>query len=353
MRATVIDSAGNTVGSATHNISFEIISGPGVVLGAHNGDTACHEPNSVPWRSAYHGLVRAIVRVTSAAGRPEAERELMSYVDGYAENLSVSAGGVPASPRDVDRYAESLSLSAGGIPADPRGTQGFPEGLRLSAGGVPASPRGTVGLTHFAEGLGLSAGGLSADVRGTPVQRIASEGLGLSAGGVSADVKGTPAQRIASEGLSVSAGSVSATPVQRIAAGYHDPVPGNGDESVHDYVPDSLGERVPDRFRDMNRERVHLHEELQGHHVKRSTGHTHTHTTAEEGQVGAAFARAEARQLREGYVELDLIAVPIVIRASAAGLAPAVLRIETSVDEADSVFAVASQGAGKVVPLYR
>lgn len=81
LRASVIDRAGRVVHLATNNISFRVVSGPGRIQGTHNGDPRCHEPNNVPWHSAYHGLVRAVVRVTSVAGRPAAERALLRSID--------------------------------------------------------------------------------------------------------------------------------------------------------------------------------------------------------------------------------------------------------------------------------
>jgi len=81
VRVEVVDGAGNVLWGASPNITFEVVSGPGVLLGAHNGDTQSHEPNSVAWRSAYHGKARAVVRVSSTAGRDAIERKLMQYVD--------------------------------------------------------------------------------------------------------------------------------------------------------------------------------------------------------------------------------------------------------------------------------
>lgn len=64
LRATIVDDRGATVVSSSANVSFSIVSGPGRVIGTHNGDDACHEPDVAPWHSAFGGLVRAIVQVT-------------------------------------------------------------------------------------------------------------------------------------------------------------------------------------------------------------------------------------------------------------------------------------------------
>eukprot|EP01043_Picozoa_sp_COSAG02_P067717 COSAG02_NODE_10980_length_1819_cov_1.858140_2_plen_252_part_01 len=81
LRASVVDDAGRVMVHARNNITFRIVSGPGVVQGSHNGDVHCHEPNNAPWHSANHGLVRAVIRVTSSAARDASELELLSRID--------------------------------------------------------------------------------------------------------------------------------------------------------------------------------------------------------------------------------------------------------------------------------
>jgi hypothetical protein len=76
-----VDSDGVVMHLATNNISFRVVSGPGSVQGTGNGDPHCHEPNNAPWHSAYHGLVRAVVRVTSTAARCATERAWLAQVD--------------------------------------------------------------------------------------------------------------------------------------------------------------------------------------------------------------------------------------------------------------------------------
>ena len=55
--AAILDTNGHVVPSASHNVTFNIVSGPGRIIGVGNGHPACHEPNQASWRSAYHGLV--------------------------------------------------------------------------------------------------------------------------------------------------------------------------------------------------------------------------------------------------------------------------------------------------------
>ena len=66
---------------AANNITFKVVSGPGYVQGAHNGDPHNHHPNNAPWVTAWHGLARGFVRVTSVAARDSRERELLLQID--------------------------------------------------------------------------------------------------------------------------------------------------------------------------------------------------------------------------------------------------------------------------------
>lgn len=45
IRATVVDAAGHETLHSGANISFEIVSGPGRVIGVGNGDPTCTEPH--------------------------------------------------------------------------------------------------------------------------------------------------------------------------------------------------------------------------------------------------------------------------------------------------------------------
>eukprot|EP01051_Picozoa_sp_SAG22_P005553 SAG22_NODE_333_length_12162_cov_11.415237_5_plen_715_part_00 len=64
LRASVVDTAGTLVFGSTANITFEVTNGPGRMIGTHNGDDQCHEPDLAPWHSAFGGLIRGIVKVT-------------------------------------------------------------------------------------------------------------------------------------------------------------------------------------------------------------------------------------------------------------------------------------------------
>jgi len=81
LHASVVDATGHVVHLASHNITFRVVSGPGIIQGTHNGNPRSQQANNKPWHLAYHGLVRAVVRVTSVSGRSAHERALASRID--------------------------------------------------------------------------------------------------------------------------------------------------------------------------------------------------------------------------------------------------------------------------------
>lgn len=81
VRAMVVDSGGTVVSLSSHNITFKVISGPGRIIGVGNGNPSCHEPNKAAWRSAYHGLARAVVQVTVNAASSDSERRRLQQID--------------------------------------------------------------------------------------------------------------------------------------------------------------------------------------------------------------------------------------------------------------------------------
>ena len=70
---------------SNHTVYFRVMSGPGRIVGVHNGDPRSHEPSTSTSHSAYHGLVRAAVQVTSAAALPAHTLALMRHVDLHAQ----------------------------------------------------------------------------------------------------------------------------------------------------------------------------------------------------------------------------------------------------------------------------
>lgn len=136
VRATVVDAAGLTVADASDSVSFSITSGPGRISGVHNGDAKSHEPQAALTRKAYHGLVRAAVRVThDAVSSPilaEVENIGASLREGDPESLhygpytgdmaivvSASAAGLKGDtvsiPVTTDREESVLAVAQRGL----------------------------------------------------------------------------------------------------------------------------------------------------------------------------------------------------------------------------------------------
>ena len=75
VRAAVVDSNGDVVHMATNNITFSVLSGPGRIQGTANGDARSYQSHTSGSHTAYHGLVRVVVRVTSTAGLSTKEKK--------------------------------------------------------------------------------------------------------------------------------------------------------------------------------------------------------------------------------------------------------------------------------------
>jgi len=83
VRATIVDSkTGQIMNLATSNVTFSVVSGPGIIQGTANGDPKSYQPHTSTSQTAYHGLVRAVVRVASIAGLPSSQKELLQRVHG-------------------------------------------------------------------------------------------------------------------------------------------------------------------------------------------------------------------------------------------------------------------------------
>ena len=94
LRASVLDAHGRVMHLASDEITFSVLSGPGEIQGTHNGDPHNHVPSSSTSNAAYHGLVRAVVRVTSVAARHD--RALAAKVDVSGPLSATALGNHPA-----------------------------------------------------------------------------------------------------------------------------------------------------------------------------------------------------------------------------------------------------------------
>ena len=79
--AAIVDAEGNAVPSSSLLVKYEVISGPGRIIGVGNGDPSCHEYNQVSSRSAYHGLSRVVVQVTEDSASSPLHRKRMIQID--------------------------------------------------------------------------------------------------------------------------------------------------------------------------------------------------------------------------------------------------------------------------------
>lgn len=130
VRATVVDAGGVTAVGAEHRITFAVTDGPGRVAGVHNGDAKSHEPQAAASRRAYHGLARAVVRVTvdSSAG---------------ARRLLSGAGGIDVDAGDGVSTVAVRALAAGGeivVTATAPGLSGGTVRIPVSADAALHSP---------------------------------------------------------------------------------------------------------------------------------------------------------------------------------------------------------------------
>jgi hypothetical protein len=116
VRATVVDADGNFCADAAPNVTFSVTAGPGRVAGVGNGDPANQQPSHAPWRSAYNGLARAVVRVTLAAAGSAADRALLAAVNVDAgksrESSAIFGSGAPPAALVVAASAPGLAGSS-------------------------------------------------------------------------------------------------------------------------------------------------------------------------------------------------------------------------------------------------
>ena len=119
VNAAIFDSKGNLVNSASNNVTFRIVSGPGKIIGVGNGDPTCHEPNKASWRSAYHGLARVIVQVTKDQASFPMHRERLRQIDseGGIRTIVVPPGREePLEDIVIEASVEGLGSSQVSIP---------------------------------------------------------------------------------------------------------------------------------------------------------------------------------------------------------------------------------------------
>jgi hypothetical protein len=92
VRAEVLDAAGNlAANSSSLNVTFRVVSGPGMITATHNGDPSSHADPRGDSHPAYHGLARAFVRTTvDAASSPRARAMMLEMQPQLASGWPVS-----------------------------------------------------------------------------------------------------------------------------------------------------------------------------------------------------------------------------------------------------------------------
>jgi hypothetical protein len=108
---------GSPAEASAARCSIEVVSAPGRVVGTHNGDDACHEPDVAPWHSAFGGLVRAIVNLT------EHTDQRLRHIDRDVARLQLASDDAPPL-RTIEVVARSAGLESGratiGVSTDER-----------------------------------------------------------------------------------------------------------------------------------------------------------------------------------------------------------------------------------------
>lgn len=111
IRAAIVDAEGLLVRDASHNVTFAVVSGPGMVLGVHSGQPDSHEPtNGNVYHTAYNGLVRAVVRVnaTSASALGDLEEvAVRQFID--LDSSITAVAGEAAAPIVLEASAPGLA----------------------------------------------------------------------------------------------------------------------------------------------------------------------------------------------------------------------------------------------------
>jgi len=121
VRATVLDAAGVACASCVDNVTFAVTEGPGLVVGCGNGDPANQDPNDALWRPAYHGLARAVVRVTLDGATPDAVRARRAAIEldagkGPRASAILPVGATPPTRLVVTASAPGMATATIVIP---------------------------------------------------------------------------------------------------------------------------------------------------------------------------------------------------------------------------------------------
>ena len=135
VRATVVDAAGRKVHDASNMITFAVTSGDGQLIGTHNGRVDSHGRGDADTVAAYHGLARAVVCVTSAAGLGVEERTLLAHID-LDTHLNGLDGVLTSDVIVVEAYSLGMATARVAIPVSTSPEHGV-LAVAMAAAGKP------------------------------------------------------------------------------------------------------------------------------------------------------------------------------------------------------------------------
>eukprot|EP00756_Hemistasia_phaeocysticola_P057300 Hpha_TRINITY_DN33924_c0_g1::TRINITY_DN33924_c0_g1_i1::g.69339::m.69339/K01190/lacZ; beta-galactosidase len=146
IRATIVDASGRISLQATNNVTFSIVSGPAVVVGTDNGDPAGIENESRPYHSAFHGLVRCVIRSSEDAATPVWHRDRLLQIHGAGR---LAAAGIKVTRGDGALPSASSVVVQATSPGLKTATLTIPLSTAPEVDGVLAS------ATAFSTGVAL------------------------------------------------------------------------------------------------------------------------------------------------------------------------------------------------------
>lgn len=111
----LVDDNGRLCRQASNNVSVRVASGPGLVLGMDSGDPASTENQTVSHHTAFHGQVRAAVRVTQVSAKSARELAMLRALHPESELALLREGGTSVVGPGEGAGSIELEVSADGI----------------------------------------------------------------------------------------------------------------------------------------------------------------------------------------------------------------------------------------------
>lgn len=112
VRATIVDAAGITVHDSRLTVEFSVTHGPARIAGVGNGDPADHTPINSSTVVAYHGLARAIAKVTMKATGSAESRALEALINVDAGTKGSSSSKIAVGSVGAVSISASFTVTA-------------------------------------------------------------------------------------------------------------------------------------------------------------------------------------------------------------------------------------------------